>query len=176
MLILPIHEHGRSLHFNEHFIINEQLNLWKDLKTKRRLFSVAPWPSLSTKVLFPSCPCNIMGSFFQWVNWSCPFISPMSGAQMSCITNIWSRSGESEFWPHQDPGDQTPTLHKHISRSFRANKSTKFMYSQPSRPKQKFLTKYKQALKIAHRMDSLLQQYNLPPCPGLSILEHFLRT
>ena len=38
-----------------------------------------------------------MDSLCQWVNRSCPLASPTSGAQMSCVINIWSHSGEREF-------------------------------------------------------------------------------
>lgn len=101
---------------------------------------MAPWPSLSTKALLPYWSCNLMGSSFQWVNRPCPLVSPTSAAQISCVRNIWSHSGEKEFWSHQDPGDQSPTPHKHINRCLEQPSEPNLWKCYWLRPKQKHLS------------------------------------
>lgn len=62
--------------------------------------SCSPWLSdylCPQKYNFLIAYVIYMGSLFQRVNRSCFLASLTPGAQMSCVTNIWSHSGERKF-------------------------------------------------------------------------------
>lgn len=120
---------------NTNFSILEKIRKWEE----NMFFFVTPWSSLCTKLLFPYWSCNLIGSSCQWVNRTCALASPTSGAQMSCVSNIWSHSGEKEFWSHQDPGDQSPTPHKHGNRCLEQPREPNLCKCYWLRPKQKHL-------------------------------------
>lgn len=126
---------------------------------------MAPWLSLFPKLPFSYALVVDMGSIFQWVNRSCFFVSPMSGAQINCVTNICSYSREREFWTHQDPGDQTPTNTSigHLEQQRVPNLSKCHW----SRPKQRPFTKSKQVLEITEKMDGLTQRCSYLPASEL---------